>query len=262
MTEAQLRKTIVDIAKKYVGDKESDGSFKKIIDGYNAHKPLAQGYKVKYTDAWCATFVSFVFIQAGLADIGYTECSCPRMITLYKNKGRWKEDDSYKPQPGDIIMYDWQDTGSGDNQGTADHVGIVESVSGNTMKIIEGNMSEKVGYRTLAVNAKNIRGDCLPNYASKATKEPAKPAAKPAAAAVKVDAAKYFDRLLAKNYTVTASALNMRAGAGTDKAIIKVLKKGAKVTCYGYYSLNKTTKWLFVKDADGDTGFCSKLYLK
>lgn len=80
--------------------------------------------------------------------------------------------------------------------------------------------------------------------------------------AVKVDAAYNFDKAYAKIYTVTASALNMRSGAGTNKAILKVLKKGAKVTCYGYYTKKLDTIWLYVQATDGTTGYCSKLWLK
>ena len=47
MTENQLRQKIVDTAVAWLGRKESDGSHKQIIDVYNAHKPLARGYKVK-----------------------------------------------------------------------------------------------------------------------------------------------------------------------------------------------------------------------
>ena len=168
MTEKELRAKIVSIAQGYLGCKESNGSHKKIIDLYNAHKPLARGYAVKYTDAWCATFVSAVFIVAGLTDIAPTECGCSAMIELFKKLGRWQESDAYIPAPGDIIMYDWQDTGAGDNTGAPDHVGIVVSVTSSSIKIIEGNISNAVGYRTLAVNGKYIRGFCLPNYSSKA----------------------------------------------------------------------------------------------
>ena len=60
----------------WIGRKESDGSHKEIIDIYNNHKPLAQNYKVKYTDSWCMTTTSAAYIQAGLADIFPLECSC------------------------------------------------------------------------------------------------------------------------------------------------------------------------------------------
>ncbi len=168
MTENELRSKVVSIAKGWLGRKESDGSHKAIIDLYNSHKPLARGYAVKYTDAWCATFVSAVFIKAGLTDIAPTECSCSRMIELYKKMGRWQEIDAYVPQPGDLIMYDWQDSGSGDNTGAPDHVGMVVSVSGKSMTIIEGNKNDAVSYRNMTINGKYIRGYCCPDYASKA----------------------------------------------------------------------------------------------
>ena len=98
MTEQELRKKLVDTAISYVGCKESNGSHKKIIDVYNSHTPRARGYKVKYTDEWCATAVSGAFIKAGLTDIAPTECSCSKMIELYKAKGRWKEADDYVPK--------------------------------------------------------------------------------------------------------------------------------------------------------------------
>lgn len=45
--EAQLRQEFLDTADAWLGCKESDGSHKPIIDIYNAHEPLAQGYQVK-----------------------------------------------------------------------------------------------------------------------------------------------------------------------------------------------------------------------
>ena len=147
MTEKEQRAKVVAIAEKYLGCKESDGSHRKIIDRYNDHKPLARGYPVKYTDEWCATFVSAVFIEAGLTSIAPTECGCGKMIDLYKKLGSWVENDAYVPKPGDVIMYDWEDSGVGDNLGAPNHVGIVASVSGNSVKIIEGNKGEAVAQR-------------------------------------------------------------------------------------------------------------------
>ena len=66
MTENQLRQKVVKIAVSYLGCKEADGSHRKIIDLYNSHKPLARGYAVKYTDAWCSTFASAVAIIGAL----------------------------------------------------------------------------------------------------------------------------------------------------------------------------------------------------
>ena len=47
MTEKELRGKVVKTAQAYLGCKESDGSHRKIIDGYNAHKPLARGLSGK-----------------------------------------------------------------------------------------------------------------------------------------------------------------------------------------------------------------------
>lgn len=173
MTEKQLRVKVVETAKAWLGKNEYDGSFKEIIDLYNAYRPLPVGYKVQYTDAWCATFASAVFIKAGLASIGFPECGCERMINLYKSAGRWMETDSYVPNMGDLVMYDWDDNGVGDNKGWSDHVGIVEKVNGNTITVIEGNYSNSVKRRDITVNARNIRGYCLPDFASQAGKEDA-----------------------------------------------------------------------------------------
>lgn len=167
MTEKQLREQFVNTLKSYAGFNERDGSHKKIVDLYNSIKPLPVGYKLTYTDWWCASFPSAVAWQLGITDIVFPECSCERMITLYKKAGRWIEADDHVPEIAELIMYDWDDTGVGDNTGNADHVGVVVARSGNTLTIIEGNMSNKVGYRTLQVNAKYIRGYCSPDYASK-----------------------------------------------------------------------------------------------
>jgi hypothetical protein len=161
---AKYASKVVDQAKAWVGYKESNGTHKKIIDVYNSHKPLARGYAVKYTDAWCATFVSAVSVKLGYTDIMPTECSCYYMVELYKKLGRWVENENRTPNPGDILFYDWEDNGKGDNKGAPDHVGIVEKVNGNKITVIEGNYKNGVNRRTLSVNGKYIRGYGIPKY--------------------------------------------------------------------------------------------------
>ncbi|WP_455057704.1 glucosaminidase domain-containing protein [Jutongia sp.] len=161
---SKTRSAFVAQAQSWIGCKESNGTHRQIIDVYNSHKPLARGYSVKYTDAWCATFVSACAIKTGMTDIIPTECGCGAMITLMKNMGIWVENDAYTPSAGDIIMYDWDDTGAGDNMGNPDHVGIVEKVINGVMTIIEGNISNSVGRRTINVNARYIRGFGVPKF--------------------------------------------------------------------------------------------------
>lgn len=160
----KLASKVVNQAKVWIGCKEIDGTHRQIIDVYNSHKPLARGYAVTYTDAWCATFVSACSIVAGCTTILPTECGCDRMIDLFKKLGEWVENDAYIPSPGDVVFYDWDDSGNGDNTGFSDHVGIVEACDGKTITVIEGNYSDSVKRRTLLVNGRYIRGFGVPKY--------------------------------------------------------------------------------------------------
>lgn len=173
MTEQELRQQVVGIATSWLGIKGGSPEHHAIVDIYNSHKPLARGYALKYTDAWCSGFASAVAIVAGLTDIIPTEVGCEEQIKLFQAMGRWAEDDAYVPLPGDLIFYDWEDKGQVDNRGYADHVGIVEKVEGNTITVIEGNKGNAVARRSLKVNGRYIRGYGVPDYASKATTLPA-----------------------------------------------------------------------------------------
>lgn len=167
---------VVNQAKAWLGYKESDGTHKKIIDIYNSQKKLPRSYPVKYTDQWCATFVSAVSVKLGYTSIMPTECGCNQMIDLYKKLGGWIEDDSKTPAPGWILFYNWDDAGKGDTTGDAEHVGIVEKVSNGKITVIEGNYSNSVKRRTLDVNGRYIRGYGVPKYDEKvSSKVEAKP---------------------------------------------------------------------------------------
>ena len=166
-TKSKTAEKFVAQAQKWVGRKESDGTHREIVDIYNSHKPLARGYAVKYTDSWCATFVSAVSIKTECTDLVPTECSCQQMIELFKKIGCWVENENRTPNVGDIIFYDWDDNGSGDNTGWSDHVGIVEKISNGYMTVIEGNYNDAVGRRVIAVNARYIRGYGVPKFETK-----------------------------------------------------------------------------------------------
>ena len=163
-SEQIKRLNYVATAEKWLGKNEADGSHRSIIDIYNAHKPLAQGYVVKYEDQWCATFVSAAAIESGITDIIPTECGCERQIQLFMGLAAWEEKDDYTPLPGDIIYYCNSDRGLGDCIGWSDHVGIVVGTWGNFIKVIEGNYGGRVAYRYVPINAPTIRGYGLPNF--------------------------------------------------------------------------------------------------
>lgn len=142
-------KTFSDFALDFVGTKQGDKKHKQIIDGYNnGVKPLPRGYKVKYTDSWCATFVSYVMLMCGGINPPF-ECSC-----YYMNKLATTNKQIVKtPKPNDLIIYDWK------NNGTLDHVGIIASIDGNLLKVVEGNKSKQVGVRY--INKNNPEIECF-----------------------------------------------------------------------------------------------------
>lgn len=179
MTEKELRQKVVSTAEDWLGTREHSDKHYEMLDIYNAQSPLPRGTRMLASWPWCAAFVSTVSLQCGLRDIMPTECGCPGMVRLYQELGRWVENDAYIPSPGDVIFYDWQDTGYGDNVGHPDHVGIVLDCDGKKMTIIEGNNANAVNKRVLAVNARFIRGFGIPNFASKADGAEPEPAPEP-----------------------------------------------------------------------------------
>ena len=225
---------ILNQAKSWIGLNEKDGSHKQIIDVYNGHKPLARGYKVKYSDNWCATFVSACAIKTNLINIIPLECSCGEMIELAKQMNIWNEDGKRSPNVGDIIMYDW------DNQdGWPEHVGIVESVTNNQITVIEGNKNNAVGRRVINVENASIRGYIQPNYDGSVTNnQPSNPVSNEKAVNYKVK-------------VNTKSGVNCRKESSVSSA---------KITAYANETVLNVTKeqngWLYVND----TGWVSEQY--
>lgn len=162
--ESLVRTHIVRIAEAYLGCNEADGTHRKIVDRYNAHKPRARDYKVTYEDSWCATYTSAVVLQALVDSWIPLECSCEQQILLFDAQGNWVEEDCYLPKPGDYIYYDWNATGKGNCTGWSDHVGIVVQTFGPVIKVIEGNKNDDVSYRYIFLNDPFIRGFGLPDY--------------------------------------------------------------------------------------------------
>lgn len=266
---------MISVLTSWVGKKESDGSHKSIIDLYNTIRPLPRGYKVKYTDAWCATTISAAAKACKALDIIPAECSCEYMIKGFKAKGVWFEDGNITPKPGDIIMYNW-DKSIQPNDGVADHVGLVVSVSGKTIKVIEGNMSNKVGYRTLQVGNGYIRGYARPRYITTiAVDNPTHPEVATGSGNVILKAKSKTKFAVSGTGTpnktckfmgtVTADVLNVRSWAGTEYGKLKSvpsIPEGKTVEVLDAIKAKDGGTWYYIRINGKTYGFVSAQYIK
>lgn len=214
-------------------------------------------------DAWCATAVSAAFIACGLTDIfPCVECSCNNMITKAKKAGIWVENDAYVPKVGDVILYDWQDNGVGDNVGSSDHVGIVYSISGNTFTVIEGNYSNTVKVRTLTVNGRYIRGYITPKYSTKATSSTTPSAPNPSTPSAP-SSSTTLNRTVKWYGTVIADLLNVRTWAGTENKTCSFspLKKNTTVGVCDSVKAKDGSTWYYIK-YNNKYGFVHSAYVR
>lgn len=124
-------------------------------------KDMGYNYRIE----WCACFISWLAEKLGITDIIPVDMSCNSQISKFKNMGVWHTDRNF--QSGDIIYYDW------DISGDADHVGIVEKVSGNTLTVIEGNNgnypNDRVRRREISSGSSLIFGYARPKYPVKSS---------------------------------------------------------------------------------------------
>lgn len=164
---SRSRQTVVDLILSWEGKKESDGSHKSIIDIYNSQTgKFPRGVKMQYDWSWCACTWSALAIKLGYTDIMPIEISCGELIKAAKAMSCWQENDSYVPKPADAVLYDWDDSGEGDNTGWPDHVGAVIEVHEDAgyFVVMEGNYNDSVKKRTMSINGKFIRGFITPKY--------------------------------------------------------------------------------------------------
>jgi hypothetical protein len=124
-----MREKIIEVAKKEIGYVEQKSNLTKYgkwfgFDGV----------------AWCAMFVSWVFYTAGkqLPKIGFSKgyAGCSTMYDYAKKNNLFTDN----PQPGDIVLFDF------DGNGSWDHTGLFENWTNGTKTIfetIEGNTSDR-----------------------------------------------------------------------------------------------------------------------
>ena len=157
------RDRILRAAASLVGVRGGSAAHHQLVNDYNSVRPLPVGYAVKNSDDWCDIFVTTVFQREGLSGLIGRECGVERHIQIFKRLGIWNEDGTTTPKAGDIITFNW-DQNSQQNNGFADHIGIVESVSNGIIHTIEGNSNNQVRRNTYRIGHGNIRGFATPRY--------------------------------------------------------------------------------------------------
>lgn len=274
MTKAEIIKKVIETAKSYNGASEGSEKHKEIVSAWNKLSGIPGKATVK--TPWCAIFVSVVFAKAGAGSLVKPEWNCAALRDNFIKAGRWTENENVVPDPGDVVIYNWDDKSnyaSTDNKGSADHTGIVISVSDSkkTFVVQEGNYgsAHSCSQRRMNVNGRYLRGFGRPAYASLADPEPAS-GPSPARGYDKTGLAyaKSYKSSIAGTYRVTASGgLNLRNAPGTGKymglktKVLKVIPYKSTLRCYGFYTNYDSGVWYLVKYA-GITGYVYAGYLR
>lgn len=136
------------------------GKRNEIVDIYNTYLPRPRGYKVKYDDMLCATYVSAVYVKLGWTDIVPPECGAMQLYRNMEALGRAVLDKKRVPEIGDLIFF-----GNGSNVSKINHVGIVTEVKGK--QIYYYDLQSVVGRHTCPVGYAYVMGYGMPDYASK-----------------------------------------------------------------------------------------------
>ena len=160
---ASQRDRVLAAAAAMVGVRGGSAEHQRLVDDYNSVRPLPVGYAVKNTDDWCDIFTTVIFQREGLSDLIGRECGVERHIHIFQRLGIWNEDGNSTPSAGDIITFNW-DKDTQQNDGWADHIGIVEKVENGIIHTIEGNSNNVVKRNTYRIGHGNIRGFATPRY--------------------------------------------------------------------------------------------------
>ena len=145
---------MIKTAKQYLGINESQK--RQLMDYYNREVyPLIdknRKYKIKYADEWCVMFCSVIAHKIGLTPNQFPfEVSVYYMTLKAKKMGIFTTDLN-KAQVNDLVIYDWK------ADGTLNHVGILQEIGTDYIKVLEGNYSKTVKVRAVKIPNNEIYG--------------------------------------------------------------------------------------------------------
>lgn len=125
------------------------------------------------TFPWCAAFVVAVATAVGvIGKVIYKSYNSGTMVReglkrkygTYYRGAYWGE--SNQPKPGDLVIYRWHASSAyaGQDEYTADHVGIVREVRNGSIYTVEGNCSNRVSTNRYSINYHCILGYFRPDW--------------------------------------------------------------------------------------------------
>lgn len=131
--------------------------------GNEGGEPYWSWYGFDSRVEWCACFVSWCADQCGYIDSSVIPMfsGCVEGVSWFQGNGQW-QDRNYEPQAGDIIFFDWDDENGQD--GSADHVGIVQRTENGIVYTVEGNSNDACRERQYSVGYYEILGYGTPVY--------------------------------------------------------------------------------------------------
>ena len=145
---------MINEALKYMG-LNTQGKL-ALMDYYNSKiYPLIDNdrkYKIKPNDNWCAMFCSVIAHKIGRTKDNFPfEVSVFYMTRNAKRMGIFTTDLN-KAQVNDLVVYDWK------ADGTLNHVGILQEIGTDYIKVLEGNYSNTVKVRTVKMPNSEVYG--------------------------------------------------------------------------------------------------------
>ena len=145
---------MINTARQYIGINEFQK--KQLMDYYNSKVyPLIDNdrkYKIQPNDNWCAMFCSVIAHKIGRTKDNFPfEVSVFYMTRNAKRMGIFTTDLN-KAQVNDLVVYDWK------ADGTLNHVGILQEIGKDYIKVLEGNYSNTVKVRTVKMPNSEVYG--------------------------------------------------------------------------------------------------------
>ena len=145
---------MINTARQYIGINEFQK--KQLMDYYNSKVyPLIDNdrkYKIQPNANWCAMFCSVIAHKIGRTKDNFPfEVSVFYMTRNAKRMGIFTTD-LKKAQVNDLVVYDWK------ADGTLNHVGILQEIGTDYIKVLEGNYSNTVKVRTVKMPNSEVYG--------------------------------------------------------------------------------------------------------